>query len=107
MAEIRECLERCEYKPGWSWELREDLWEGPFVRFLVTVDDSYAVEQADGVITLGIDSWLPPQVSEESLRLWLAWRLGRIESHEMREFFKVDGRPVFDPHAATSNLTAA
>jgi hypothetical protein len=39
---------------------------------------------------------------EESLRLWMAWRLGRIESHEMREFFKVDGRPVFDPHVVTT-----
>jgi hypothetical protein len=27
------------------------------------------------------------------------WRLGRIELHEMREFFQVDGTPVSDPHA--------
>src|SRR3954451_23959390 len=96
--EIRDCLGRCEYKPGWSWRLREDSWEGLFVRFLVEIDDSYGT----GALTLGIDSWLPPQVSEESLRLWMAWRLGRIESHEMREFFKVDGRPVFDPHVVTT-----
>jgi hypothetical protein len=97
-AEIRDCLERCAYKPGWTWTLREDPWEGLFVRFLVEIEDSYGT----GTLTLGIDSWLPPQVSEESLRLWMAWRLGRIESHEMREFFKVDGRPVFDPHVVTT-----
>jgi hypothetical protein len=93
--QIRTVLSRCSYKPGWSWEVHEDPWEGVYVRFLVDVPDSYGMGEHT---TLGIDSWLAPQVSERSLHLWLAWRLGRIESHEMREWLKVDGRPVFDPH---------
>jgi hypothetical protein len=33
------------------------------------------------------------------LLVWLAWRLGRVESHEMREHLRVDGALPFNPHA--------
>jgi hypothetical protein len=26
------------------------------------------------------------------------WRIQRIESHEMREFFRLDGTILWDPH---------
>jgi hypothetical protein len=34
---------------------------------------------------------------------WLLWRTQRIESHECREWFKVDGEPLHDPHAPHAN----
>jgi hypothetical protein len=38
-----------------------------------------------------------------ALEEWLAWRLGRLEVHEMREFLKRDGRVIFDPHGADAD----
>jgi hypothetical protein len=46
----------------------------------------------------GIDDWIPPLPDLEALWRFLAWRLGRIELHEMREWLRVDSRPVFNPH---------
>jgi hypothetical protein len=47
---------------------------------------------------LGIDSPIPPMADTDALHRWLIWRLGRVESHESREFYRVDGFPLFDPH---------
>lgn len=94
--QIRAHLGRLTYKPGWSFEVRDAAWEGPFVRILVEVEDSYS----PGATTiLGINSFIPAVTSPEALEHWLLQRIIRIESHEAREFFKRDGQVVFDPHA--------
>jgi hypothetical protein len=49
-------------------------------------------------IELGIRSPLPPFADTDALHAWLMWRLARIEMHELREFYRVDGVPVDDPH---------
>jgi hypothetical protein len=94
--EIAEHLATLSYKPGWSWTLDHDTWEGPFIRFLIDVPDAY---DASKTITLGVNTWLPPMVSTEALDLFMAWRIARIENHEAREMLQRDGRPIFDPHA--------
>jgi hypothetical protein len=35
----------------------------------------------------------------QALEDWIAWRLSRLEVHEMREFLKRDGKVISDPHA--------
>jgi hypothetical protein len=92
--EIQAHLESLTYKPGWAWELHHDPWEGYYIRFLIDVPDSHGHQP----MTLGISSWLPPMQNTDQLDLFMAWRIGRIESHESREFLKRAGRPVFDPH---------
>lgn len=95
--EIRVHLSTLTYRPGWSWTLERDVWEGLFVRFIGLVEDSY---NANKKIALGINSWLPPMMSTEQLDAWMAWRLWRIEGHEAREFLCRDNQPIFDPHAS-------
>ena len=73
----------------------EDPWEGPFVRFVGPVDDSY---NPGSTIDLGISSWLPPMVTTDQLDLWVQWRLWRVEGHESREYLMRGGVPLFDPH---------
>jgi hypothetical protein len=59
--------------------------------------------QPDEMIELGVRSALPPFRDKIAVHDWLTWRLGRIESHEMREFYRVDDMVIFDPHAVRSS----
>ena len=93
--EIRNHLSRISYKEGWQFEAHETEWEGPFVRILVEVPDTYNPGETT---TLGINSIVSADTTDE-LERWLIRRIIRIESHEAREFFKRDGKVLYDPHA--------
>lgn len=95
-AEVQAILKRVTYKPGWSLEAYDGRFEGQHLNITTCVTDSYNPDQN---VTLDVHSMLPPMVDEAALLAFLAWRLGRIELHEMREWLKVDGTPPFDPHA--------
>lgn len=94
--EIKDWLQRVTYKPGWKFKAYDGDWEGQHIVITTVVPDSYNPGQN---VVLDVHSMLPPIPSVDYLNRWLTWRLGRIEIHEMREFFKVDGQIVFDPHA--------
>lgn len=93
--QINTELGRLTYKPGFTFRAYEDLWEGQKIRIEATVPDSRNPEET---VDLGIDSFLPPLVDEWDLRRWLAYRLRRVETHEMLEFLRLDGSPIWDPH---------
>lgn len=95
--ELQNALDRVTYRPGWEFKVYPHKFEGHRLVILARhVEDSY---QPGKFLDLGIRSPLPPMRDEEALYEWLAWRLGIIENHEMREWLKVDGKPHFDPHA--------
>lgn len=99
LPDIQGALDRITYRPDWTFTAYEDQWEGPHLLIVAPVPNSYRPTET---VDLGIRSPLPPMPDTEALHRWLAWRLGRVENHEMREWFKVDGRPLFDPHAETA-----
>lgn len=88
-------LARLTYKHGWVFKAYDDQWEGKKIRIEAEVPDAY---DPDRTITLGIDSFLPPLCDEWDVRRWLIWRILRIENHEAREFFRLDGQVLWDPH---------
>lgn len=75
-------------------------WEGQHVVIQTVVPDS---GNPNSQVTLDVHSMLPPMESREQLEAWLAWRLARLEIHEMREFLKRDGKVIYDPHAPYAN----
>lgn len=95
-AQIQAELDRVTYRDGWAFGVYEHDWDGLHLLITAPVPNAY---QPSETITLGIRSPLPPMPDATYLHRWLAWRLGRIESHEMREYLKVDGVALFDPHA--------
>lgn len=95
-AEIEQELQRLSYKPGWHISIYEGAWEGQHIVIRTSVPDAY---NPGSEVVLDVHSMLPPQDSVASLHRWIAWRLGRLEVHEMREFFRRDGKAIFDPHA--------
>jgi hypothetical protein len=93
-------LDRLSYKPGWSWAVWDGRWEGQHIVIGAKVPDAYNPGE---FVVLDVHSMLPPMRDTAALEEWLAWRLGRLEVHEMREFFKRDGRVIFDPHGADAD----
>lgn len=96
MQEVQDELAQIEYRSGWTFTAYEGLWEGHHIVIRTTVPDSYNPGET---VVLDIHSMLPPMPDRAYLRLWVAWRCARIEVHEMREFLRRDGKPIFDPHA--------
>lgn len=90
-------LARLSYKPGWKFEYYVGLHEGPHLVIWTRVKDAFNPEQT---VDLDVQCFLSPNdiESEETLNKYLAYRLGRIESHECREFFKHDGKVIDSPH---------
>jgi hypothetical protein len=94
--QIQSALSRVTYRPGWTITAHPHPFEGAQLRIVARgVPDS---TNPAASIDLGIDDWIPPLPDLDALWRFLAWRLGRIEQHEMREWLRVDSRPVFNPH---------
>lgn len=83
------------YPPGWAVTTYVDPFEGPCLYVTALVADGY---RDGGPLPLRIRVNLPPMPSVEYLAIWLWWRLDLVARHELREMFRRDGRPVFDPH---------
>lgn len=96
--EINDHLDRITYKPGWSFAAYTGRWEGMHLTISTLVDDAFKPGE---MVTLRVECFLSPNdyKDTEALEAWLMWRLARIEVHEMREFFKRDGKVVSSPHA--------
>lgn len=94
--QLREHLAGVTYRPGWAFELYDGRWEGQHLVIKASLMDSFRHGET---VDLEIHSMLPPMESVRQFDQWLAWRLGRIEVHEMREWLKHGGRVLFDPHA--------
>src|SRR5688572_8603081 len=93
--EITLYVDRVRYKPGWSFQVLVTDFESPQLFITARVMNAYDHSQ---MVDLGIKSHLPRFRDEKALEDWLMWRIERIESHEAREFFTVDGKRPFDPH---------
>jgi len=95
-ADLQTILDRVTYKPGWLFRIYDGRWEGQHLVITTVVPDAMHPGQTT---TLDVHSSLPPMRDESQFLEWIAWRLGRIENHEMREFLQLDGESLFNPHA--------
>lgn len=97
LAEVQAALTDIQYRPGWTFTASEHPFgEGLMVRIVAPVPNAYRPNETT---VLGVDSYLPPIRDVADLHRWLLWRLTRIEVHEAQEWLRIDGRPIFDPHA--------
>jgi hypothetical protein len=99
--QVRACLQRFTYKPGWQFDLREPVapdWQ--FWHFDVAFDlpDCNNPGQA-----AHINMWRQLNVGElcdeNHFWEWLFATIKICEDHETREWFRVDGNKRDDPHA--------
>jgi len=89
-------LDRINYRPGWTLTVHTDVHQGPTLRIVATVQDGY---NPDALIDLGIDARIPDIITTvELFHRWLLWRVLEVESHECREYFRLDGELYRNPH---------
>lgn len=96
--EINDHLALLSYKPGWKFTAYQGRWEGMHVVITTVVDDAFKPGEK---VTLDVNCFLSHNdiESTDTLEKWLAYRLARIEVHEMREFLKKAGKVIDSPHA--------
>lgn len=98
--EIVAELSRFTYKPGWRLVAYQHQYEGIWLSIIAEVPDAAWPSRST---VLNIRSAVPPIPDREYLHAWLLWRLLRVESHECREFLRLDGEPLDDPHRPDAN----
>lgn len=95
LAAFRAQLDRASYLPGWDIDVHDTHYEGLMLRVVGTVPDSYHPGETT---ELGINTHLPWLLRYDQLHEFVLRRLLIVGSHEVREWFKVDGHPYSDPH---------
>lgn len=97
---LRAALKRVTYRPGWRMVLYQSQHEGVWMSVKAELDDP----NSPGKTTmLNVRTAVPPIPHEQYFFQWLAYRIGRIESHEAREMLRIDGQKFDDPHAPDAN----
>jgi hypothetical protein len=97
IAELQGLLERFTYKPGWTFTMWHDEFEGN--RMEIFINSEVNAYKPDELTVMSIKTYVPPIESPAAFWRYLLWRLERVEMHELREFFRVGGHPIFDPHS--------
>lgn len=97
---LKAALRRFTYKPGWRFILYQHPHEGIWLSIKAELPDADTPGQTTVV---NVRTAVPPIPHETYLWQWMLWRIGRLESHEVREFARVDGRCLDDPHAPDAN----
>ena len=101
LVDLARILRRITYKPGWTVELYGGDYEGPWVDIRFECPDAY---QPDQTTSIRVRSPVPPTFTDADFVEWLLWRIRRVEDHECREWFKVDGSAWADPHRCPGGL---
>lgn len=108
---LRQLVERCSYRPGWSVELHDDYPRdfapedprrispiGRGMSLVITTDtlNSYPPHQRIRVDHLFI---VPAATYDEpSWRRWLFDQFVKVETHEAAEFFTLSGEKPYAPN---------
>jgi hypothetical protein len=104
-AEVQAVLDAVTWYPGWVFVAYDHEYEGLAVLVHAVVPDAYHAES-----DVEVDIHCPvdyPVSTPGELLAWLDRRTQRIASHEEREWLRVHGRPVSDPHGGDTPAMVA
>lgn len=91
---ISAILQRFTYRSGWFFKV-----EDGYLKVTVEVEDA---ERPGEMITLTFTQTIPVQYAfmreEFDWTRWLFEQVRTMEHHELQEFFRIDGKPVYEPH---------
>lgn len=88
---LRKLLRAFTYRPGWTF----DVVAGDLIIRATVIDTDNLTKTTPLTYTRGLPLYVQDTFD------WTRWLLAQImivEDHEAREFFKIDGVKVFNPH---------
>lgn len=89
---LRDILRKFTYKPDWSFTIRDGM--------LIIKTFAPDTDDMKSIVPVSTVASIPRFVRAEfPWDRWLLDQIMSVEDHEAREFFKIDGVKVFDPHA--------
>lgn len=89
---LRELLHTFTYKPGWTFHIKA----GHLIIRTIVID----TDNPEQTIQVDFGVGLPSYVRDDfDWTHWLFHHIMTVEDHEAREFFKINGVKVYDPHA--------
>ncbi|MCV7174910.1 hypothetical protein [Mycolicibacterium sphagni] len=93
---VTSLLYASHYRPGWTITAHPC----PFSGHIWLLIDAQVIDSENHTDTtrIGVRAVVPDFEYPAQFYDWLAWRLERIERHESREFFWVNGKPWNSPH---------
>lgn len=95
--DVQEFLRQVSYKPGWTFIITSSPDVYPLivrVRF-----EAPNCENPSEIVSLGMPRQLEyADIDREGLIAWLIETVRRCEDHEMREWLRVSGKKIDDPH---------
>lgn len=95
---LRSLIERAECKPGWVFEYTETEEDGPVLKITDTLcRDAYSPDQKRS-FPLQHSRPIPfATYNEATWREWLFQQCILVETHELGEWFRIDGQRPFPP----------
>lgn len=88
---LRKLLQVFTYRPGWTFKIERGML---LIQAMVIDTDDHKRRTP-----LNFAQILPEFVRDDfDWTHWLFYKIMEVEDHEAREFFKIDGVKVFDPH---------
>lgn len=101
ITELRDLLARVSYKPGWSFHLIEGA--APLlVNLRVFFQSHDSTGEKSGTVKIQTNAVIPRMDlafwrEDDAIRA-ISGEIVQLEMYEFREWLKVDGKPVDDPH---------
>jgi hypothetical protein len=96
-------LSRVSYKSGWYLEHSLDSAGREYLRWSWRAIDAVSLVDEGGMVK-GRRWWLSPQMTESEVVQTALMAALSAEEHETREFFRYEGKRVFNPHINVRNL---
>jgi len=88
---LSELLKHFTYRPGWRFEVHRGI-----LQVSAEVIDA---DDPDRIMAITFSQGIPSDVYKHfDWTRWLFEQVRAIEFHELQEFFRIDGRPVYEPH---------
>jgi hypothetical protein len=104
LSRVRSLLERVTYKPGWKLSVERSRYISSDSLVLIVTAEFPDVDRPDRRLTPVtfrkiIDGWNLEQVNDRKILDYYISRVIReMEGHEFREWLKLDGFCLYDPH---------
>lgn len=98
---LLDIVKRITYKPGWKlhlmWTENQPYYVSFFLRMQVPDLKTQAPINLQFAETAALDFFMHKH-EDFILRMWIYPFILKAEEHELREWFKVDGKHFIDPH---------